>query len=64
DPHVAHNRLVREMTLPNGKETRTLAFPMKISGFEFAIYRSPPEAGQHNDEVFADWGVELMPARS
>ena len=55
DPHVQFNRLVRDMTLPNGKKTKTVAFPMKISGYEFSVYRNPPELGEHNEEVYAEW---------
>jgi crotonobetainyl-CoA:carnitine CoA-transferase CaiB-like acyl-CoA transferase len=55
DPHVQFNKLVREMTLPNGKQTKTVAFPMKISGYEFSVYRHPPELGEHNAEVYAEW---------
>ena len=55
DPHVQFNQLVRDMTLPNGKQTKTVAFPMKISGYEFSVYRHPPELGEHNDEVYAEW---------
>ena len=57
DPHVRATRLVRDMTLPNGKKTRTIAFPMKISGYEFSVYRNPPELGEHNEQVFAEWLV-------
>lgn len=55
DPHVLFNRLVRDMTLPNGRRTKTIAFPMRISDYEFSVYRAPPELGEHNDEVFAEW---------
>ena len=55
DAHVCETRLVREMTLPNGRKTRTIAFPMTISGSEFSVYRSPPLLGEHNEEVFAQW---------
>jgi crotonobetainyl-CoA:carnitine CoA-transferase CaiB-like acyl-CoA transferase len=55
DPHVQAVRLVRDMRLPNGKSTKTVAFPMKITGYEFAVYRDPPELGAHNEEVFAEW---------
>ncbi|HEV7822373.1 MAG TPA: CaiB/BaiF CoA-transferase family protein [Burkholderiales bacterium] len=55
DPHVQFNKLVRDMTLPNGRQTKTVAFPMKISGYEFSVYRNPPELGEHNDEVYAEW---------
>jgi crotonobetainyl-CoA:carnitine CoA-transferase CaiB-like acyl-CoA transferase len=28
---------------------------MKISGYEFSVYRHSPELGEHNDEVYAEW---------
>jgi succinate---hydroxymethylglutarate CoA-transferase len=55
DPHVRAAGWVREMTLPNGHATRTIAFPMAISGYQFDVYRAPPLLGEHNDEVFAQW---------
>jgi len=55
DPQVAHLELVQDMTLPNGKRTRTVAFPMKMTDFEFSVYRRPPLLGEHTEEVFADW---------
>lgn len=55
DPQVAHLGLVQDMTLPNGKRTRTVAFPMKMTDFEFSVYRRPPLLGEHTEEVFADW---------
>lgn len=56
DPHVAHMGWVEPLTLPNGVTTRTVGFPVGISGFDFAIYRRPPALGEHTDEVYADWG--------
>ena len=55
DPHVRATGLVRDMTLPNGHATRTVAFPMKISDYEFSVYRNPPRLGEHDAEVFAEW---------
>jgi len=55
DPQVAHLQLVQDMTLPNGKRTRTVAFPMKMTGYEFSVYRRPPLLGEHTEEVFAEW---------
>jgi succinate--hydroxymethylglutarate CoA-transferase len=46
---------VRPLQLPNGVETRTVGFPVAISGCDFEIYRSPPELGAHTQEVMADW---------
>ena len=55
DPHVQETRLVREMALPNGRPTKTIAFPMAVSGHEFNVYRASPLLGEHNDEVFSEW---------
>jgi len=52
---VAAMRLVRPLTLPNGAETRTTAFPVAISGHDFTVHRPPPELGADTDEVVADW---------
>lgn len=55
DPHVDHMRLVRPLKLPNGVETKTTAFPVQLSGYEFEITREPPMLGAHTDEVFKEW---------
>ncbi len=55
DPQVKHMNLVRDMTLPNGKRTQTVAFPARISGYEFDVYRRPPLLGEHTEEVVAEW---------
>ncbi|HEX5613171.1 MAG TPA: CoA transferase [Burkholderiales bacterium] len=55
DEHVRATRLVRDMTLPNGHRTKTIAFPMAIRGHEFEVYRSPPLLGEHTEEVFGEW---------
>lgn len=60
DPHVAHMGLVHDMTLPNGRKTKTVGFPMKISGYAFEVYRRPPLLGEHNMDVFLDWGVDAV----
>ena len=55
DPQIAAMELVRPLRLPNGVETWTTAFPVSISGYRFEVYRGPPELGQHNAAVLADW---------
>ncbi|MEQ3710317.1 CaiB/BaiF CoA transferase family protein [Tateyamaria sp.] len=52
---VKHMNLVRSVTLPNGQETRTTAFPIQMTGYDFEIFRDPPKLGAHNDDVVADW---------
>ena len=41
--------------LPNGVETRTVAFPLAITGYEFEVRRPPPELGAHTEEVVLEW---------
>jgi crotonobetainyl-CoA:carnitine CoA-transferase CaiB-like acyl-CoA transferase len=55
DPHVVHMGLVHPLRLPNGVETRTTGFPVKLSGHDFAILRQPPRLGAHTDEVVEQW---------
>jgi len=52
---VAHMELVRTMKLSNGATTKTVGFPIKVSGFTYDIERAPPALGAHNDEVFSEW---------
>ena len=66
DPHVESMGLVRPLRLPNGVETRTIAFPVAISGYEFAIDQPPPELGVHSEDVASEWLSEATvtaPAR-
>lgn len=69
DPQIEAMRLVRPVRLPNGVETRTTAFPVQLSGFEFEIRHEPPALGAHNEEVAAEWlgdaaGAKAGPRRT
>jgi succinate---hydroxymethylglutarate CoA-transferase len=55
DPHVQSMGLVRPLRLPNGIDTQTTAFPVKMTGYEFEVARPPPGLGDHTDEVIAEW---------
>ncbi len=55
DPQVAAMGLVRPLRLPNGVETRTIAFPLSITGYAFDVHRPPPRLGADTDEVMAEW---------
>jgi succinate--hydroxymethylglutarate CoA-transferase len=47
--------LVEPIKLPNGCETRTTTFPVRIDGQVPIIRRSPPKLGEHTEEVLKDW---------
>lgn len=55
DEQVAHMGLVRPLMLPNGAETKTTAFPVAMTGYDFVVRRQPPKLGADNDEVLAEW---------
>lgn len=55
DPHVLASGLIRQLTLPNGVETETLGNPVKMSDYNFEIFRAPPVCGEHTAEVLSDW---------
>jgi succinate--hydroxymethylglutarate CoA-transferase len=55
DPQVAALGLITDLKLPNGVMTRTVRFPIKIYGYDFQIYRPPPELGADTEEVFGQW---------
>ena len=55
DPHVEAMRLVRPLRLPNGVETKTIAFPVAISGYEFTVDQPPPELGAHSADIASEW---------
>lgn len=55
DPHVEKMKLVVPLTLPNNAETKTTAFPVSLSDYEFSLYRTPPKLGANNKEVWDEW---------
>ena len=52
---VDHMNLVQPLELPNGVTTRTTAYPVAMTDYQFEVYRAPPELGADNEEVFEDW---------
>ncbi len=55
DPQVEAMGLVMPLELPNGVTTRTTAFPVNISDYDFKIRRAPPALGADTDDVFDEW---------
>lgn len=56
-------KIVHHLDLPNGEQTQTVGFPVKMTGYEFDIYRKPPAIGEHNEEVMEEW-LATFPSRT
>ncbi|MCU6796501.1 CoA transferase [Paenibacillus sp. WQ 127069] len=57
DKAVADSGLLHELQLPNNTTTMTVGYPIKLSGYQFQIYHKPPLKGEHNHQLFEEWGV-------
>lgn len=55
DPATAALDLIRELRLPNGIVTRTIAYPVAMSTHRSEVALDPPSLGAHRDEVVTDW---------
>jgi crotonobetainyl-CoA:carnitine CoA-transferase CaiB-like acyl-CoA transferase len=51
DPQVAHMDWVQELSLPNGKTTRTFVSPLRFNGVGFPVRSAPPGLGEHTEEL-------------
>jgi alpha-methylacyl-CoA racemase len=52
----AHFRARGMVVQPADGGPRQLACPVKMTGYEFALYRAAPTPGQHSDELLAELG--------
>lgn len=51
DPQVAYMGWIQELTLPNGKETKTFGSPLRINGETLAVRSRPPGLGEHTEDI-------------
>jgi crotonobetainyl-CoA:carnitine CoA-transferase CaiB-like acyl-CoA transferase len=53
--HIDAIGLVRQMGLPGGGSTLTVANPIRMTGYEFEITQRPSMPGEHNEAVVREW---------
>ncbi len=58
DAHLNASGGLLEMTLPGGVKTRLPALPLELDGQRFGVRLSPPESGEHADEVLGEAGFD------
>ena len=56
DEQVKHLGIAQNATRPDGKEQTFVGQPISLSRTPSKIVATPPEAGQHTDEVLKEFG--------
>lgn len=57
DPELVSTGLIQEMSVPVAGMTKTIAYPVQFDGKRSRATLPPPRLGEHNAEVFIDWGA-------
>ena len=58
DPHFRARGLVSDAPAGSPSGTATVACPVKMSGYTFAVRRPAPRPGEHNAEILAEAGYD------
>jgi crotonobetainyl-CoA:carnitine CoA-transferase CaiB-like acyl-CoA transferase len=56
DPHLLATGGLAPMTLPDGRDTRTVLLPLTLDGDRPGVRLSPPRLGEHNAEILRSLG--------
>ena len=56
DPHLNASGGLAPITLPDGRETKTVLMPVLLDGQRLGVRLSPPKLGEHNGELLAALG--------
>ncbi len=68
DPHLNASGGLAPLTLPDGRETKTVLLPITLDGARPGVRLNPPRLGEHNTEILAALGysateIEALCAR-
>ena len=56
DPHLLATGGLAPVTLPDGRQTRTVLLPLLLDGARLGVRSAPPRLGEHNHELLASLG--------
>jgi crotonobetainyl-CoA:carnitine CoA-transferase CaiB-like acyl-CoA transferase len=68
DPHLNATGGLAPITLPDGRETKTVLLPFTLDGHRPGIRLNPPKLGEHSDKLlhelgYSDEAIEALRAR-
>jgi crotonobetainyl-CoA:carnitine CoA-transferase CaiB-like acyl-CoA transferase len=63
DPHLKAVALFQTMEHPSEGKIKMIAPPIVFGLTPSSIYRHPPQLGEHTDEVFEEFGIDMLAAK-
>jgi crotonobetainyl-CoA:carnitine CoA-transferase CaiB-like acyl-CoA transferase len=58
DPHLLATGGLAPVTLPDGRETRTVLLPLMLDGKRLGVRYAPPRLGEHSRELLSALGYD------
>jgi len=62
DPHLLQSGGLADITLPDGKQTRTVLLPFAMNGKRLGVRSNPPKLGEHSLEILRSLGYSAEQA--
>jgi crotonobetainyl-CoA:carnitine CoA-transferase CaiB-like acyl-CoA transferase len=60
DPHLNASGGLAPLTLPDGRETKTVLLPITLDGARPGVRLNPPRLGEHNAEILGALGYSAI----
>ncbi len=62
DPHLLQSGGLADITLPDGRQTRTVLLPFAMDGKRLGVRSNPPKLGEHSLEILRGLGYSVEQA--